>query len=73
MSEQVAKRINRAIQDCLVRCYDNPMPLGVLAEFLTSLHADPSWQEDEIEQVELGVLQLLAAVSGRSVEIQQNA
>jgi hypothetical protein len=70
MSKKLVERINLAIQDCLQRCYGNSMPLGVLVEFMDGLRADPTWNEAEIEQVERGVLQMLAALSGRSDEVQ---
>lgn len=72
MSKKMVERINRAIKDCLELCYQNSMPLGALGEFMDRLRADPSWNEAEIEQVERGVLQMLAALSGRSDEVQSN-
>ena len=72
MSKKMVQRINQAIKDCLEGCYQNSMPLGALGEFMDRLRADSSWNEAEIEQVERGVLQMLAALSGRSDEIQSN-
>jgi hypothetical protein len=72
MSKKMVERINLAIKDCLQRCYENSMPLGALGEFMDGLRADPTWNEAEIEQVERGVLQMLAALSGRSDEVQSN-
>ena len=56
-----------AVRQCLARCYESSAPLSSLASFAQELrHAD--WEPEDIREVELAVLRLLAGVMGRERE-----
>jgi len=56
-----------AVRQCLARCYESSAPLSTLASFAEQLK-DEGWQPEEIREVELAVLRLLAGVMGRERE-----
>jgi hypothetical protein len=59
----VIERINRAVADCLILCaYSRKSPHEAAAEYLASLHSDPTWDNTDVETVSslvLGVLKKL--------------
>jgi hypothetical protein len=62
-----ANQLNGAVRECLERCYASRDWLACLADYGERLRAD-GWPRPEIEDVELAVQQILAAVlSGDSM------
>jgi hypothetical protein len=56
-----------AVRQCLARCYETDAPLSALASFAHELK-EQGWQPEEVREVELAVLRLLAGVMGRERE-----
>jgi len=56
-----------AVRQCLARCYEANAPLSSLASFSEELK-EQGWEPQEVRDVELAVLRLLAGVMGRERE-----
>jgi len=56
-----------AVRQCLAHCYEADAPLSSLASFAHELK-EQGWQSEEVREVELAVLRLLAGVMGRERE-----
>ena len=54
--------INRAIRDCLDRCYASENPLSIVADYVARLRSDPQWNGSDVDQVEVAVRHILKAV-----------
>ena len=48
-------RIDAAIRECIAQCMGSKTPVSVAAAYLERLEADPSWTEEDIRAVRLGV------------------
>jgi hypothetical protein len=62
VSESTATKINRAIQDCLNRCYSAENPLVAMADCVESLKKNSDWSEAEVLQVETTSRRMLKAM-----------
>lgn len=62
VSEFNTTKINRAIQDCLDRCYSAENPLVAMADCVTELRAQSGWTESEVLQVETTSRRMLKAM-----------
>lgn len=71
MTRATVTRINSAISDCLGRCYGAELPLATLAQYVEQLRASSSWNDHEIEEVELAVLRILHQVSNAYDDLRQ--
>jgi hypothetical protein len=56
------RKINRAVLAALAACRSSIAPIVSLALAIDELHADPSWNDDEIRQVEGAVRRILARI-----------
>ena len=61
MVSQKVNRFNGAVHECLQECYQAPLPLACLAEYIERLRAD-GWTNGDIEEVETAVRRVLKAV-----------
>jgi hypothetical protein len=62
MTYNTTCKINRAVRECVGRCFRSQTPLTALAEYVEQLKADPSWAEAEILRVETTVLRMVNQV-----------
>jgi len=60
--DPTAAKINKAIRNCLNRCYVTANPLDALADCVAELGAQPEWTVPEIAQVEGAVRRMLGAM-----------
>jgi hypothetical protein len=59
MEDATIQKINSAAQQCLHHCYQCDTPLVCVATFMQRLRSDPTWNEREVEHVEIAVLKVL--------------
>lgn len=55
-------KIDIAIHECLQRCYASQSPFLELADFLSDLSDDPTWNEGEIDHLVGVVRKILRAL-----------
>jgi hypothetical protein len=60
---QSTDKINRAIRECLTRCYSSPTPVLSLTEFLKSLRESGDWERDEVAKVRSASVHILRSVA----------
>jgi hypothetical protein len=56
-----------AVRQCLAHCYESHAPLSSLALFTHELK-EQGWEPEDVREVEMAVLRLLAGVMGRERE-----
>ena len=56
-------KINRAIRDCLDRCYVSPTPAVALADFLKHLSRSDGWQAAEVNEVRTRAIRIFRNVA----------
>jgi hypothetical protein len=55
-------KVNEAIRECLYRCEKAKDMLPEIAKFLDDLETRGGWSEDELYEVELGVIRMLFGI-----------
>ncbi len=58
-------KVNRAIERGLDLCRHSVAPIVSLAQVIDDLHADPSWTDGEVRQVETALRKMLARIVHR--------
>jgi hypothetical protein len=56
-------KVNRAIRDCLCRCYSSPNSLLGLADYLASLVNSGEWTNNEVAVVRSAAVRILSSIS----------
>jgi hypothetical protein len=64
-----AERINEAVRGCLARCYVSSSPLACLAEYVTQLRSDSTWEDSDVLEVEVAVQRVLKRMTQDDPEI----
>ena len=61
-------QVNRAVRECLSRCYDSREIVANVAAFLEQLKSE-GWRERDIHEVELAVLRVLNGLVDRMIYV----
>jgi hypothetical protein len=59
---QYRRKINAAVQRGLNLCRQSVAPIVSLALVIDELHADPSWTDKEVREVEVALRRILARI-----------
>ncbi len=57
------EKINRAIGECLTRCYSSPTPVLCLTEFLKSLLENGDWTPADVVKVRSATVRILRSIA----------
>ena len=57
------EKINRAIGECLTRCYSSPTPVLCLTEFLKSLLENGDWTPSDVVKVRSATVRILRNIA----------
>jgi hypothetical protein len=55
-------KVYNAVRDCIAHCRASTTPFLALNQFCSNLQTDPDWSSQDVEQVQAGAWQLLAAL-----------